>query len=406
MRLVDTGNHIAAHAARLARVEVVPAYPITPQTQVIEEISRFIDEGEMNCEYIPVESEHSAIAAMIGAAATGVRTFSATASHGLVYMYELLHWASGARLPMVMANINRALGPGWNIWCDHQDTLSARDTGWVQFYCASHQEILDTIIQGFRISEDPEVMLPVMVCYDAFVMSHTYMQVELPDQEAVDRFLPPFRSLWRLDVDCPVTHGAVIFPNDYEETRFSIFQALEKSREVIGAVAEEYRDIVGNYHGRLVDTYGMEEAECALVAMGTMASEARVAVDELRAAGYPCGLVRIRSFRPFPVEELRELLSPLRTVLIMDRGVSFGLEGILYSEVKAVLYGRSPVAIFDVITGMGGRDVTYEMMAEFMESALKGRFKQESIWPNVRLNERHLVSKRRQEEVVRKEGAQ
>ncbi len=405
MRLVDTGNHVAAHGARLSRVEVVPAYPITPQSPVIEKISRFIDAGEMSCEYIPVESEHSAMAAMIGASAMGVRTFSATASHGLVYMYELLHWASGARLPMVMANVNRALGPGWNIWCDHQDTLSVRDTGWIQFYCASHQEILDTIIQGFRISEDLGVMLPVMVCYDAFVMSHTYMQVELPDQEAVDRFLPPFQSMWRLDVDCPATHGAVIFPSDYEETRFSMYRAMENSREVIRAVADEYGDLTGKYHGGLVDAYGMEDAECALVALGSIASEAKVAVDALRAAGHPCGLVRIRSLRPFPVEELRELLSPLRTALIMDRGVSFGLEGILYSEVKAVLYGLAQGAIFDVITGMGGRDVTYEMMAEYMESALKGRFKQESVWPNVRLNDRHLVSRQRQEEIARKEWA-
>jgi 2-oxoisovalerate ferredoxin oxidoreductase alpha subunit len=404
MRLVDTGNHVAAHAVRLARVEVVSAYPITPQTQIIEEISRFVSEEGMECEYIPVESEHSAMAAVIGAAAMGVRAFSATSSHGLAYMHELLHWAAGIRLPMVMVNVNRAIGPGWNIWCDHQDSLAARDTGWIQLYCASHQEVLDTVIQAFRISEDPKVILPVMVCYDAIVISHNYMQVEVPDQEAVDRFLPPFRSLWKLDLDYPLTHGSVIYPDDYEEVRYSIFQGLENARKVIKSAAEEYKKTVGGYHGALVDTYGMKDAEYALVAMGSIASEARVAVDELRSKGYPCGLVRVRSYRPFPIEELRELLSPMRAVMVLDRGVSFGLEGALYSEVKAVIYGRSSAPVYNLITGLGGRDVTYGLIVENMEAALKGKLETESRWPSVRLNEHHLVSKRGLEEYWKKEG--
>lgn len=404
MRLVDTGNHVAAHAARLARVEVVSAYPITPQTQVIEEISRFISEGEMDCEYIPVESEHSAMAAMIGSASMGIRSFSATSSHGLAYMHELLHWAAGIRLPMVMVNVNRAMGPGWNIWCDHQDTLAARDTGWMQFYCASHQEVLDTVIQAFRISEDPKVTLPVMVCYDAIVISHNYMQFEVPEQEAVDKFLPPFRSLWKLDLDCPFTHGSVIYPDDYEEVRYSMFQGLENARGVIKKAAEEYDRIVGGYHGALVDPYEMEDAEVALVAMGSIASEARVAVDELRDHGHKCGLVRVRSFRPFPIQELRELLSGLRVVMIMDRGVSFGMEGALYSEVKASLYGHSSAEVYNLVTGLGGRDVTFEMIVENMEAALKGKMKQESAWPNVRMNEHHIVSQRGLEEYWKKEG--
>lgn len=404
MKLVDTGNHIAAWGARLARVEVVSAYPITPQTQVIEEISRFIDEGDMDCEYIPVESEHSAMAAMIGSAAMGIRSFSATSAHGLAYMHELLHWAAGIRLPMVMVNVNRALGPGWNIWCDHQDTMAARDTGWVQLYCASHQEVLDTVIQAYRITEDLKVILPVMVCYDAIFISHNYMQVEVPEQEAVDRFLPPFRSLWKLDLDYPLTHGSVIYPDDYEEVRYSMFQGLENAREVIKSAAYEYRDIVGNYHGGLVQTYRMEDAECALVAMGSMASEARVAVDRLRGDGYRCGLVRIRSYRPFPIDEIRSLLSGLRDVMVLDRGVSFGLEGALYSEVKAVIYGVGKANIYNVITGLGGRDVTYELIADNTELALKGKLEPGSRWPAVRLNEHHLVSKRGLEEYWRKEG--
>ena len=405
MRLVETGNHVAAWGARLARAEVVSAYPITPQTQVIEEISRFIDEGEMDCSYIPVESEHSAMAAMIGAVAMGVRAFSATSSHGLAYMHELLHWASNIRLPMVMVNVNRALGPGWNIWCDQQDSLAARDTGWIQLYCSTHQEILDTIIQAYRVSEDPKVILPVMVCYDAFIMSHTYMQVEIRDQETVDRFLPPFRSLWKLDLEYPFTHGSVIYPDDYEEVRFSIHRAMENARRVIVEAAEEYRDLVGGYHGGLVETYRMQDADHALVAMGAVASECRVAVDFLRERGHRCGLVRVRSYRPFPVEELRGLLAPLETVMVVDRGFSFGMEGALYSEVKAAVYGYGDRPVYDLVTGLGGRDVPYDVIVENMEAALRGELSAESRWPTVRLNEHHQMVLRSLEEYWKKEGA-
>ena len=404
MKLVDTGNHFAAWGARLARVEVVSAYPITPQTQVIEEISRFIDEGEMDCEYIPVESEHSAMAAMIGSAAMGVRSFSATSSHGLAYMHELLHWAAGIRLPMVMVNVNRAMGPGWNIWCDHQDALAARDTGWIQLYCASHQEVLDTVIQAYRISEDFKVILPVMVCYDAIFISHSYMQVEVPDQENVDRFLPPFRSLWKLDLDYPLTHGSVIYPDDYEEVRFSMFQGLDNARGAIRRAAEEYRDIIGNYHGDMVETYRIDDADCALVAMGSMASECKMAVDMLRDKGYRCGLVRVRSYRPFPIAELRELLSPMRAVMVLDRGVSFGLEGALFSEVKAAIYGHGDAIVYNLITGLGGRDVGYDLVAERTEAALEGKMAPESNWPSLCLTEHHRVSKRGLEEYWKREG--
>jgi pyruvate/2-oxoacid:ferredoxin oxidoreductase alpha subunit len=404
MRLVDTGNHVAAWGARLARVEVVSAYPITPQTQVIEEISRFIDEGEMDCEYIPVESEHSAMAAMIGSTAMGVRSFSATSAHGLAYMHELLHWAAGIRLPMVMVNVNRAMGPGWNIWCDHQDALAARDTGWIQLYCASHQEVLDTVIQAFRISEDLKVILPVMVCYDAIFISHSYMQVEVPEQEKVDRFLPPFRSLWKLDLDYPLTHGSVIYPDDYEEVRFSMFKGLDNARKVIGQAAEEYRDIIGSYHGGMVETYRMEDADCALVAMGSMASECKMAVNELREKGHRCGVVRVRSYRPFPIAELREILAPLQVVMVLDRSVSFGMEGALFSEVKAAIYGHGDVNVYNLITGLGGRDVRYDLIAENTEAALNGKLAPESNWPSLRLNEHHRVSKRGLEEYWKKEG--
>ncbi len=392
-RMVDIANHIVAHAVKLARVGVVSAYPITPQTQVIEEISRLIESGEMDCEYIPVESEHSAMAALIGAAAVGVRAFSATSAHGLAYMHELLHWAAGVRLPMVMANVNRAMGPGWNIWCDHQDTVSQRDTGWIQLYCASHQEIADTVIQAFRISEDPRVILPVMVNYDAFVLSHSYMQADLPEQEEVDRFLPPFRSAWRLDVENPLTHGSVIYPGDYEEVRLSMQQAHDAARSVIAEAAEEYRGLTGRHHGALVEAYHIEGAEFALVAMGSLASECRVAVDALREEGLAAGLVRVRSYRPFPREEMVELLGGLKGVLVIDRDISFGMEGALYSDCKAALYGRAEVPIFNAVAGLGGRDVPYTTIMDEMRSIVRGERREAVSWPTVCLNDHHLASR-------------
>jgi pyruvate/2-oxoacid:ferredoxin oxidoreductase alpha subunit len=393
MKLVDIANHVTAHAAKLARVEVVSAYPITPQTQVIEEIAALIEAGEMDSEYIPVESEHSAMAAMIGSAAMGVRTFSATSSHGLAYMHELLHWAAGIRLPMVMANVNRAMGPGWNIWCDHQDTISQRDTGWIQLYCASHQEIADTIIQAFRISEDARVILPVMVNYDAFVLSHSYMQADLPDQELVDRFLPPFNSAWKLDLNKPLTHGSVIYPSDYEEVRFSMQQGHVNAREVIVQAAEEYRDVIGRFHGGLLETYDMDGAEHAIVAMGSIASESRVAADLLRERGLAVGVVRVRSYRPFPREELVEQLGGLKTVVVIDRDVSFGYEGALFSDVKAALYGKSDTTVYNLITGLGGRDVPYPVIMEEVEAAAAGRFTEPVRWPTLKMNEHHITSK-------------
>jgi len=241
---------------------------------------------------------------------------------------------------MVMVNVNRAMGPGWNIWCDHQDAVSQRDTGWIQLYCASHQEIADTVIQAFRISEDARVILPVMVNYDAFVLSHSYMQTDLPDQEQVDRFLPPFKTAWKMDLDRPLTHGSVIYPDDYEEVRFSIQQAHENAKEVISRAAEEYREIVGRHHGGLIEEFEMADAEHVIVAMGSLASESRVSVEALRGKGLKAGVVRVRSFRPFPLEELRRLLAGRKTVVVIDRDISFGYEGALFSEVKAALYGN------------------------------------------------------------------
>ncbi|MHB8780446.1 MAG: pyruvate ferredoxin oxidoreductase [Candidatus Geothermincolia bacterium] len=393
MKVIETANHAIARAAKLARVEVVSAYPITPQTQVIEEIARLIEVGEMDSEYIPVESEHSAMAALIGVGAAGVRGFSATSSHGLAYMHELLHWAAAVRLPLVMVNVNRAMGPGWNIWCDHQDTIAARDTGWIQLYCASHQEAVDTLFHAYRIAEDHRVIMPVMVNYDAFLLSHTYMKVVFPEQEQVDRFLPPLDPYWKLDLDNPMTHGSVIYPDDYEEVRFSMQQGHENARKVIGEAADEYSEIVGNYHGALVDGFQLDDAEHVILAMGSIAAEAKMAVRKLRERGTAAGLLRVRSYRPFPNAEVRGALEGKSTLVVIDRDCSFGNEGALFADVKAAAYGFSEARAYNLICGLGGRDITYNLLADCVQAAVDG--KSESLrWPALKLNEHHLASRR------------
>jgi pyruvate ferredoxin oxidoreductase alpha subunit len=391
LRVLETGNHLVALAANAAGVEVVPAYPITPQTQVIEKVADLIAEGKMDAEYIPVESEHSACAALVSASMTGVRAFSATSAHGLAYMHEMLHYAAGIRAPAVMANINRALGPGWNIWCDHQDAISQRDTGWLQVFVAGHQEAVDTLIQAYRITENRSVMLPLMMNLAAFVLSHTYMDAEVPSRGEVEKYLPPFSPMWRLDPRLPVTHGSVIYPSDFSETRESMAEGQINAREVIRDAAREYREMFGRWHGDMVDGYLLEDAEHLVVAMGSVAAEAKVAVDRLRDGGHSVGLLRIRFFRPFPVEEIVEVCGGREDVVVLDRDYSYGIGGALYTEIKSVLYNRTEIPVYDVIMGLGGRDVTFERIAETAEAAWRGELS-DITWADSHITDSHRVT--------------
>ena len=391
MRVLETGNHLVALAARAVGVEVVPAYPITPQTQIIEKVADLIAEGEMDAEYIPVESEHSACAALVGASLTGARAFSATSSHGLAYMHEMLHYAAGIRAPVVMANVNRALGPGWNIWCDHQDSISQRDTGWLQVYVASHQEAVDTVIQGYRITEDHSVLLPLMLNLDAIVLSHTYMDAEVPDGEQVSRYLPPYRPLWKLDPRLPVTHGSVVFPSDFSETRQSMQEGQENARVVARRAATEFKDMFGRWHGDLVEGYRLEDAEHVILAMGSLAAESRVAVDRLREDGLKAGVLRVRFFRPFPFDELRELCKGRKGLLVIDRDFSYGMEGALFTEVKSTLFGHVSAPVKNLIVGIGGRDVTYELIAEMTLKAARGEL-DDVTWGDSHVTEAHRIT--------------
>ncbi len=377
MKKVIMGNHASAYGAKLSRAEVVAAYPITPQTQTVEKISEMVASGEMAAEFIKVESEHSAMAACIGASSAGARTFTTTSSQGLALMHEMLHWAGGARRPIVMVNVNRAMAPGWNIWSDQNDSLSQRDTGWMQVYCESNQEVLDTIIQSYKISET--VLLPTMVCLDAFILSHTYEIVDIPDQDSVDAFLPGYDPEYKLDVDHPMTFGALMPPNYYYEMRYKIHEAMMEAKSVIAEVSEEFYQIFGRKYD-LVEDYRCDDAETIMIASAAIASTAKDVIDSLRDAGESVGLARVRVFRPFPEEEIRDIVKTAKNVGVIDRNISFGHEGIFFTETKATLYNMpySP-RVCGFIAGLGGRDVTPEDIEEMIHLTASGQA-DETTW--------------------------
>lgn len=384
-QIVDTANHMAGYAAKAARVKVVAAYPITPQTTVVEKIADFVESGQMDAEYIRVESEHSAMVACIGAAAAGVRTFTATSSHGLALMHEALHWASGSRLPIVMAVVNRAMGAPWSIWPDFSDSLSQRDTGWMQFYCADNQEVFDTIIQAYKLCENEQVFLPAMICLEGFILSHTTAPANIPNQEEVDAFLPAYKSGWMLDVDRPCSHANLVAPEYYMEFRYMIQEAMENAKQLIPKIDKEYGKQFGREYGGMIEKYKCDGADLVMLTMGTMGSEARLTVDKLRNEGYKVGSARVRVYRPYPVEEILKLAKNVQMISTIDRHISFGMEGFLGSETKAALFNqkeRPMIASF--IAGLGGRDVTADSIERMAQKSLKsmreGKLEKTTEW--------------------------
>jgi 2-oxoisovalerate ferredoxin oxidoreductase alpha subunit len=370
--IIDTGNHIAGYACKAARAEVVAAYPITPQSPVVEQIAEFVEKKEMDAEYIAVESEHSAMAALVGASLGGVRTFTATSAQGLALMHEMLHWASGARLPIVMAVVNRAMGPPWTIWSDLADSLSQRDTGWIQYYCASNQEIFDTIIQAYKLCEDKRVLLPAMVCFEGFILSHTSMPVKIPDQKDIDEFLPPYKPEVMVDVDKPFTQGAIVGPDYYMEFRYLIQEAMDNAKQLIPQIDKEYGKRFGTQYGGHIERYRCEDADLILLSMGTIGSEAKIAIDNLRKQGHKVGSARLRVFRPFPTEEIQKLAKNTQMISTIDRHISFGMEGFLFTEIKSALYGEKDTPLTaGFIAGLGGRDVTFHDIENVAEKSLK-----------------------------------
>ena len=377
--MMDTGNRIAAKAAQMAKPEVVAAYPITPQTVIVEEIARYVQSGQLDAEYICVESEHTVMTASIGASATGVRTFTATSAHGLALMHEMLHWAALARLPIVMVNVNRTLGPGWSIWADETDSVAQRDTGWIQFYCSGNQEIFDTVIQAFRLAENREIQLPVMINYDAFILSHTSMPVEIPEQEAIDEFLPKFKPFWQLDTDNPITHGNLVSEDDYMDIRYGMHLAHENAKKLIPEIALEWKETFATYHGGLIEEYRCQDAEFIIMAMGAIGAEAKLSVDNLRSEAHRVGLARIRVIRPFPNEEIQRI-GRGRTLIVVDRNISVGSGGAVFTETKSALCGLNDCRVYGFVAGLGGRDVTYEDLADMTRKVMNNEASETEWW--------------------------
>jgi pyruvate ferredoxin oxidoreductase alpha subunit len=354
MKKMATGNQAAALAVKESDVEVVAAYPITPQTEVVETIASFVETKQMKASYIRVESEHSALAACIGASASGARTFTATSSHGLLYMHEMIHWAAGARLPIVMANVNRAVGPAWNIWAEHTDSLSQRDTGWLQFYAATVQEVYDTVLMSYRLAE--KVNLPAMVCMDGFILSHAIQPLEITQP---GDFIPPIDMPHALDTNEPMSYGNLTAQNDYFKFRRAMHDAQKEANVECRSIEKEFAERFGRQYGP-TEEYRTEDADTVIVGMGTMAREAEVAVDLLRKQGVKAGSIRVRQFRPFP-----KLNIGGKKVIVLDRDCSFGAGGILAQEIRF----HHDVPVYNIIAGIGGQDVRYETIAELVKKA-------------------------------------
>lgn len=355
MKKIISASEAIAQGVKLCNPGVIPMYPITPQTIIPERISELVYDGEFNTELINVESEHSAISACIGAQATGVRTFTATASQGLALMNEILFVVSGMRLPVVMAVANRALSAPISIWNDEQDSISERDSGWIQFYVESSQEALDSIIMAYKVAENHEVLTPAMVCLDGYNLSHVYEPVDLPKQSQVNKFLPKYKPKFLLDPNKPVTMGPIAPPEVYMEFRKQQNQGMNNSLKLIKKANLEFSKIFGRKYGNgLIETYKIKDAEYAIIAMGTVCGTIRKVVNELRKKGEKVGLIKLRTFRPFPEKELRKSTSKLKAVGVIDRNISIGKDGAVFTETKSVL----DLPVHSFIAGLGGRDIT------------------------------------------------
>ncbi|MDK2823416.1 MAG: pyruvate ferredoxin oxidoreductase alpha subunit [Clostridia bacterium] len=360
-----SGDEAVAEGVKLCRPDVIAAYPITPQTVIVEKLSEFVASKEMDCQYLHVESEHSAMAASMGASMMGSRTFTATSSQGLLYMCEMLHYVSGSRFPIVMVNANRTVAAPWNIFGDHRDSLSQRDSGWMQVYVENGQEALDMVIQSYKIAENQSVSTPIMINLDGFVLTHTYELVSIPEQNQVDEFLPPYSTTNKFDFENPKSLCFTASPEWQTEFRYQQYEAMENAKKVIQEVDKEFSQVFGRTYGGMVEEYHCSDADYILVAMGSVAGTAKIVVDKLRKQGKKVGLVKLRFYRPFPKEYFKKLGKKAKAVGVIDRDISFGYEGAVYSDVKAALFSQgADVKTINFIAGISGRDITKEFLAE------------------------------------------
>ncbi len=363
MKKFLSGNEAFAEGVRLARPQVISAYPITPQTTVVEALASMVEEGSLNCEYLHVESEHTALSAAIGAAATGARTFTATSSQGLLYMAECLTYASGGRFPIVMMNANRALALPWNIYGDQRDSLSLLDHGWIQVYAENNQEALDLALMAYAVAEDERVSLPVMVNVDGFALTHTYESVEVPEAQAADAFLPPYRTANRFDFEQPVNIGYSAGPEFNRYYQYWHHRDMLSAEVVVEEVEARFAEVFGRVYPGMVDAYRCEDADFVLVTLGSVAGLARDVADELRAAGKRAGVLRIRYLRPLPVRPIAEAVGGAAAIGVLEQDISFGDAGTVFTNVLSAL-GRLGMArpAVNFIGGLGGDDISRDQM--------------------------------------------
>lgn len=358
-KLFISGDEAVAIGAKLSRPNVISAYPITPQTVTVERLSEMVESGELKAEYMHVESEHSAMSAAMGVSSVGARAFTATSSQGLLYMAEGLHYASGGRYPIVMMNANRSLALPWSIYGDQRDSLSLLDSGWIQVYVEDAQEALDMIIQAYKIAENKKVLTPFMVNLDGFVLTHTYELVEIPEQEKVDSFLPPFQTPNKMSFEEPKNMAFSTTPADNLEYKYQQNRAMFNSIDVINDIDKEFGDKFKRYYGGMVQEYRCDDAEVVMITLGSITGTVRMIVDKLRDEGKKVGLLKIRYMRPFPEKEIIKLAEKVKAVGVVEKDISFGYEGTVFTNVNSALskLKNAPLSL-DFLCGMGGRDVS------------------------------------------------
>ncbi len=362
------GSNAVAQAVALCRPEVICAYPISPQTHIVEGVGEMVKSGELaNCEYINVESEFAAMSVAIGSSATGARTYTATASQGLLFMVEAVYNASGLGLPIVMTVANRAIGAPINIWNDHSDSISQRDSGWIQLFAETNQEALDLHIQAFKLAE--ALSMPVMVCMDGFILTHAYERVDMPTQEQVDAFLPPYEPRQVLDTNDPVSIGAMVGPEAFMEVRYLAHEKQMQALEMIPQLGDEFKALFGRDSGGLIRGYRMDDAETVIVAMGSVLGTIKDTVDEMREAGHKVGVLGVISFRPFPLEAVRKALGGAKRVVVLEKTFAVGIGGILATDIRTAMDGVE-IADYTVVAGLGGRPITKKSLHEVFAKAL------------------------------------
>lgn len=392
MKKIESGNVAAALGVKLARAQVVAAYPITPQTPLTEKLSELIEADELKAEYITVESEHSALAVCIGAASAGARSFTATSANGLLYMSEQVHWAAGARLPLVMCVVNRGVGAPWTVWNDHQDSISQRDAGWIQIYVNDHQEIIDTVIKAFRLAE--AVSIPVMVCYDGYYLSHTYMPFDIPDEDKVDSFLPAYQYKHTLNPESPENLNTVTMPfarldrdgetqPGYMDIRHNLHVELGHAIPALEKIDADFKTAFGRGGNPIMAGYRCEGADFVVVSMGSLANRIKDVIDELNDEGLKVGVQSLHLYRPFPKEQIISALEGVKGAIVIEKALSYGNQGALFGDIKAALYpcDKKPF-VHSYIIGLGGREIKQADLYEAIKNSCTApeTFEDDSRW--------------------------